>query len=80
MISLSLCMIIKDEEEVLARCLECVNKIVDEIIIVDTGSSDSSKEIAKKYTKYVYDFVWTDDFSALNSSVGSLHSTSLNGC
>lgn len=63
MISLSLCMIIKDEEEVLARCLECVNKIVDEIIIVDTGSSDSSKEIAKKYTKYVYDFVWTDDFS-----------------
>lgn len=63
MISLSLCMIIKDEEEVLARCLECVSKIVDEIIIVDTGSSDSSKEIAKKYTKYVYDFVWTDNFS-----------------
>lgn len=63
MISLSLCMIIKDEEEVLARCLECVNKIVDEIIIVDTGSSDKSKEIARRYTDKVYSFTWEDDFA-----------------
>lgn len=63
MISLSLCMIVKNEEEVLARCLECIKKIVDEIIIVDTGSTDKSKEIAKKYTNQVYDFVWTDNFS-----------------
>lgn len=61
--SLSLCMIIKDEEETLGRCLECVKEIVDEIIIVDTGSSDRSKEIARRYTRNVYDFVWTDDFS-----------------
>ena len=63
MVSLSLCMIIKDEEKVLARCLECVKNIVDEIIIVDTGSSDRSKEIARCYTDKIYDFVWEDDFA-----------------
>lgn len=56
-------MIVKNEEGVLARCLECVKEIVDEIIIVDTGSTDKSKEIAKGYTSQVYDFVWTDNFA-----------------
>jgi glycosyltransferase involved in cell wall biosynthesis len=56
-------MIVKDEEEVLARCLESIKDIVDEIIIVDTGSSDKTKEIAKKYTNKIYDFKWCDDFS-----------------
>ena len=63
MITLSLCMIIKDEELVLDRCLNSICDIVDEIIIVDTGSSDNSKEMAKRYTDNIYDYNWNDDFS-----------------
>ena len=63
MITLSLCMIVKDEEEVIARCLDSVKNVVDEIVIVDTGSKDKTKEICKKYTDLVYDFKWVDDFS-----------------
>ena len=62
--TISLCMIVKDEEETLPRCLETVKDIVDEIIIVDTGSTDKTKETAKKYTSKIYDFKWIDDFSA----------------
>ena len=50
MITISLCMIVKDEEDVLGRCLDSVKNIADEIIIVDTGSKDKTKEIAYKYT------------------------------
>ncbi|WP_309272427.1 glycosyltransferase [Paenibacillus sp.] len=57
-------MIVKNEENCLERCLQSVQGIVDEIIIVDTGSIDKTKEIAKKYTDQVYDFKWIDDFSA----------------
>lgn len=64
MITVSLCMIVKDEEKVLKRCLSCLADLVDEIIIVDTGSSDRTKEIAAEYTDKVYDFQWADDFSA----------------
>ncbi len=64
MISISLCMIVKDEEATLERCLLSVINLVDECIIVDTGSSDSTKEIAYRYTDKVYDFPWVDDFSA----------------
>ncbi len=71
MITISLCMIVKNEEAVLARCLESVKKAVDEIIIVDTGSTDKTKEIAKKYTKKVYDFAWADDFSAARNEAFS---------
>jgi len=63
MITISLCMIVLNEEETLSRCLDCVKDIVDEIIIVDTGSTDKTKEIAKRYTKNVYSFKWVDDFS-----------------
>jgi GT2 family glycosyltransferase len=63
-ISISLCMIVKNEEEVLARCLECVKDIADEIIIVDTGSTDKTKIIAGHYTDKIYDFTWIDDFAA----------------
>jgi len=63
-ISISLCMIVRNEEEVLARCLDCVKDIADEIIIVDTGSSDRTKEIACLYTNKIYDFTWIDDFAA----------------
>lgn len=64
MITITLCMIVKNEEAVLARCLDTVADLVDEIIIVDTGSTDTTKEIAQQYTEYVYDFEWIDDFSA----------------
>lgn len=64
MITISLCMIVKNESETLARCLDSIKGLMDEIIIVDTGSSDNTKEIARKYTDKIYDFKWIDDFSA----------------
>lgn len=62
--TISLCMIVRDEEAVLARCLDCVADLVDEIIIVDTGSKDKTMEVAKQYTKNTYTFAWIDDFAA----------------
>ena len=56
-------MIVKNEEDVMARCLESVKDVVDEIIIVDTGSTDKTKEIAKQFTDQVYDFEWVNHFS-----------------
>lgn len=64
MISISLCMIVKNEEAVLARCLDSLKGLMDEIIIVDTGSTDNTKEIAKQYTDMVFDFSWCDDFAS----------------
>ena len=61
---ISLCMIVKNEEKNLPRCLDSVKGVVDEIIIVDTGSTDKTKEIALYYGAIVYDFEWIDDFSA----------------
>lgn len=63
MVSISLCMIVKNEEKVLARCLDSLAPAMDEIIIVDTGSEDQTKEIAKRYTDKVYDFEWTGSFA-----------------
>lgn len=57
-------MIVKNEEKVLARCLDSLRDLMDEIIIVDTGSADQTREIASKYTDKIYDFKWVDDFSA----------------
>lgn len=64
MISLSLCMIVKNEEAVLDRILKPVSQVMDAILIADTGSSDRTKEIAEQYTSQVFDFPWCDDFSA----------------
>ena len=64
MASVSLCMIVRNEEDVLGRCLESVKEIADEIVVVDTGSSDNTKAVAEAYGARIYDFPWTDDFSA----------------
>ena len=64
MATISLCMIVKNESAVLARCLDSIADLMDEIIIVDTGSTDNTKEIAAQYTSRIYDFKWTSDFSA----------------
>ena len=64
MVTISLCMIVKNEEKVLDRCLKSLEGLMDEIIIVDTGSDDRTKEIAAGYTDKLYDFEWIDDFSA----------------
>jgi glycosyltransferase involved in cell wall biosynthesis len=64
MVTISLCMIVKNEESVIARCLNSVKDIVDEIIIIDTGSTDNTKEIVKGFTNKIYDFNWINDFSA----------------
>lgn len=61
---ISLVMIVKNEESTLKRCLESAISIVDEIIIVDTGSEDNTKAIAKTFNAKVYDFKWNNDFSA----------------
>ncbi len=61
---ISLCMIVKDEENVLARCLGSINNYVDEIVITDTGSTDKTREIAAQYTDKIFSFPWTDDFAA----------------
>lgn len=57
-------MIVKNEEDVIARCLDSIKGIVEEINIIDTGSSDRTKEIGKKYTNRVFDFEWIDNFAA----------------
>lgn len=64
MINISLCMIVKNESEVICRCLDSVKDIVDEIIIVDTGSSDNTKAIVSRYTDKVCDLEWIDDFAS----------------
>ena len=64
MVSVSLCMIVKNEEDVLERCLNSVSDLVDEIVIVDTGSTDRTKEIAARFTDLIFDFPWRDDFAA----------------
>lgn len=64
MITVSLCMIVRDEEDNIADCLKSVGDVADEIVIVDTGSKDQTKAIAREYTANVYDFEWIDDFSA----------------
>lgn len=72
---LSLTMIVKNESQHLKRCLNSVQHLVDEIVVVDTGSEDNTKEIALSFRAKVYDFIWTNNFSearnfALQQSTG----------
>jgi len=62
--SISLCMIVKNEERCLERCLKSVQHIVSEIIIVDTGSTDRTIDIAKQFTDKIHHFEWINDFAA----------------
>ncbi|KIQ95156.1 SPBc2 prophage-derived glycosyltransferase SunS [Anoxybacillus thermarum] len=62
--TVALVMIVKNEEKHLARCLRSVHKIVDDIVIVDTGSTDGTKSIAYSFGAKVFDFEWANDFSA----------------
>ncbi|WP_339817901.1 glycosyltransferase [Paenibacillus sp. FSL R7-0216] len=62
--TVSLVMITKNEEAVLRRCLDSAARYVDEIVIVDTGSADKTKDIAREYGARVFDFEWIQDFSA----------------
>lgn len=64
MIHLSLAIIVKNEENLLRGCLDSVKDVVDEIILVDTGSTDSTIEIAQEYNAAIYSFDWINDFSA----------------
>ncbi|MGL4774147.1 MAG: glycosyltransferase [Clostridium sp.] len=67
---ISICIIVKNEEKNLEKCLLSLGKINQEIVIVDTGSTDRTKEIAYRYTEKVYDFKWCNDFSkARNFSI-----------
>ena len=75
MITVSVCMIVKNEEHCLERCLKSLVPVADEIIVVDTGSDDGTKDIAKKYTDKIYDFAWTGSFSDARN-----YSFSLAGC
>lgn len=61
---LSLCMIVKNEEQYLFDCLKSVEDVVDEVVIVDTGSEDSTLDIAEKFNAKIYHYPWKDDFSA----------------
>ncbi|NTU42161.1 MAG: glycosyltransferase, partial [Nitrospirales bacterium] len=68
--TLSLCMIVKNEEKYLAKCLNSVKTIVDEMVIVDTGSTDRTSEIARVFGARVFDFPWQNDFAeARNASL-----------
>lgn len=63
-LKISLCMIVKDEEKNMARCLQSVRPYVDEMVVVDTGSSDRTLEIAEEMGARVLHFQWTDNFAA----------------
>jgi len=68
--TLSVAMIVKNEEKFLAQCLDSIKEIANEIVVVDTGSTDKTVEIAWRYTSQVYSHPWEDSFSkARNQSL-----------
>ena len=62
--TISLCMIVKNEEGQIADCLAAIRSVVDEIIVVDTGSTDGTQEVAREMGAKVFEFPWKNDFSA----------------
>lgn len=65
---LSVCLIVRNEEEFLPACLASVRPIADQIVVVDTGSTDRTVEIAREFGAEVYAFEWCDDFSAARNA------------
>ncbi|WP_327908098.1 glycosyltransferase [Bacillus paramycoides] len=61
--TISLCMIVKNEEKYISNCLESIKDVVDEIIIVDTGSTDQTIEICEKFTNNILNFAWNNSFA-----------------
>ena len=74
MTTLSLCIITKNEEKYLEQCINSVKSIVDEIIVVDTDSTDGTLGISEKLNAKVYNFEWQDSFSAAKNEAVS-HAT-----
>lgn len=66
--SLSVCLIVKNEEKFLAQCLKSVREIAQQLIVVDTGSTDRTVEIAKEFGAEIYSHTWNDDFSAARNA------------
>ncbi|MDD3415231.1 MAG: glycosyltransferase [Lachnospiraceae bacterium] len=64
MSAFSVCIIVKNEEKNILKCLQSLQSLPVEIILVDTGSTDSTVELAKKYTANIFSFPWSNDFSA----------------
>ncbi len=62
--SVTLCMIVRDEEALLGACLDSARRAVDEMVVVDTGSADGSKRVAREAGAKVFDYRWSDDFAA----------------
>ena len=63
-IKISACVIVKNEEKNLPQWFRCVKELADEYIVVDTGSNDNTKQIAKQNGAKIYDFAWCNDFAA----------------
>ena len=73
-------MIVKDEEAHLARCLGSVADLVDEIVVVDTGSTDATAAVAARFGARVYSFAWVDSFAAArNESLRHAQGTGSSG-
>jgi glycosyltransferase involved in cell wall biosynthesis len=63
-VTVSIALIVKNEERTLARCLDSIHGAVDEIVVIDTGSVDATVSVARRYTDRIFDFPWIDDFAA----------------
>lgn len=66
-VKISVCMMVKNEEEMLTRALESIREEADDIVVVDTGSEDRTVQIARRFTDRVYFHPWFDDFSAMRN-------------
>jgi glycosyltransferase involved in cell wall biosynthesis len=65
---LSICLVVKNEEKFLVQCLQSVRGLAAQLIVVDTGSTDRTVEIARKFGAQIYAFPWCDDFAAARNA------------